>query len=274
MSKYNLISFDMDGTLLNSQKVISENTIQSIKKATKLGKVVALGTGRCFSQLKPYLHQIPDVRYIICVSGACVYDLKENKTIYSNLLSVDTINALIKAVKDKDVMIEYLSDISVVQKDKCDVMEKYHMGVYKSFYQKQATLVEDIVDYYKSAPYPMEKFNVYHINTEERTKTKEELAKLNLDISMADAEITSIEISAKGVDKGTGLEKLCEYLNIPIEESITVGDADNDIGIFKKAGLKIAMGNANKNIKALSDVIVRDCDNDGCVQAIEEYLLK
>ena len=274
MSNYNLISFDMDGTLLNSQKVISENTIQAIKKATKLGKVVVLGTGRCFSQIKPYLNDIPDVRYIICVSGACVYDLKENKAIYSNLLNIDTIKALIRAVKDKDVMIEYLSDISVVQKDKCDVMEKYHMGVYKSFYQKQATLVDDIVEYFENAPYPMEKFNVYHINTEERTQTKEELAKLNLEILMADSEITSIEISAKGVDKGTGLEKLCEYLNVPIEETITVGDADNDIGIFKKAGLKIAMGNANANIKALSDVIVNDCDNGGCVQAIEEYLLK
>lgn len=274
MQIYKLISFDMDGTLLNSKKNISENTILAIQKASKMGKFVVLGTGRCFSQLKPYLNLIPDVRYLICVSGACVYDLKEEKVVYSNLLSVDVVNKLIDIVKNKDVMIEFLSDISVVQQDKCDSMEKYHMGVYKEFYKQQAKLVEDIINYYQNSPYPVEKFNIYHTNPAERIATRKEIEKLNLDITMADAEVTSIEISAKGVDKGLGLEKLCEYLNIDISETITVGDADNDIGIFKKAGLKIAMKNANNNIKNLADVVVADCDNDGCVQAIEEYLLK
>lgn len=63
-------------------------------------------------------------------------------------------------------------------------------------------------------------------------------------------------MSANGVDKGIGLEKLCEHLGIDIKDTIAVGDADNDIGIFKKAGLKIAMDNANSNIKGFSDVIV------------------
>ena len=90
---------------------------------------------------------------------------------------------------------------------------------------------------------------------------------------MAYSEISSLEISAQGVDKGVGLKKLCEYLDIPIDQTIAVGDADNDLGALKYAGLAIAMGNANEHVKKIADVIVADCDHEGCAEAIETYLL-
>ena len=91
---------------------------------------------------------------------------------------------------------------------------------------------------------------------------------------MANAEESSVEVNAKGIHKGIGLEKLCEYLNIPLSQTIVVGDADDDIEVLKKAGLAVAMGNANEKIKQLSDVIVSDNDHDGCVEVIEKYLIK
>ena len=86
-----------------------------------------------------------------------------------------------------------------------------------------------------------------------------------------DAETTSLEISAKGTDKGKGLEKLCEFLNIPLSQTIVVGDADNDIEAMKKAGLAVAMENANERVKALADVIVSDNDHDGCREVLQNY---
>ena len=67
--------------------------------------------------------------------------------------------------------------------------------------------------------------------------------------------------------------QLCEYLGIPVEETIAVGDADNDIEVLKTAGLAIAMGNAAEHVKAIADVMVADCDHDGCAEAIGKYLL-
>lgn len=75
---------------------------------------------------------------------------------------------------------------------------------------------------------------------------------------MANSEKNSLEISAKGIDKGIGLEQLCEFLDIPLSKTIVVGDADNDKGTMKKAGLSIAMANTNDDIKNLADVIVSD----------------
>ena len=91
---------------------------------------------------------------------------------------------------------------------------------------------------------------------------------------MALAEETSLEITCKNINKGNGLKHLCQVLNLSIEQTIVVGDAGNDVEALKVAGLAVVMDNAIDEIKQYGDVIVSDCDHDGCKEAIEKYLLK
>lgn len=84
MSKYKLIAFDMDGTLLNSEKRISERTLEAVNRAFDAGKEVILSTGRCVAELREYFKRIPGLRYVVCSSGAILYDVKEEKILYSN----------------------------------------------------------------------------------------------------------------------------------------------------------------------------------------------
>ena len=73
MSDYQLIAFDMDGTLLNGQKEISPACIHWIHQAALAGKTVILNTGRCPAELEEYFSLLPDLTYVNCVSGALVY---------------------------------------------------------------------------------------------------------------------------------------------------------------------------------------------------------
>ena len=59
-----------------------------------------------------------------------------------------------------------------------------------------------------------------------------------------------------------------------LEQTIVIGDAGNEVEALKVAGLAVVMDNAIDEIKQYGDVIVSDCDHDGCVEAIEKYLLK
>ena len=80
MSQYQLIAFDMDGTLLNSNKQISPETLNAIKRATDAGKTVILCMpSRNLAELNAFTEIIPGLRYLDCVSGACVYDLKRKE---------------------------------------------------------------------------------------------------------------------------------------------------------------------------------------------------
>lgn len=273
MSKYQLIAFDMDGTLLNSNKEITQKSIQMIAKAVDAGKHVVLNTGRGPAELLDHVDLIPGLRYMNCTSGAMVYDWVEKQTIYSNPLMPEEIRALMEIAKEEDTMIHFLSMGSFVQEDQLKRMDDYNMGIYKGMFERIAKRVEDICRFYEENPFPMEKMNIYHTSIESRARTEQRIRNSGLAVAMAYSEISSLEISAQGVDKGVGLKKLCEYLDIPIDQTIAVGDADNDLGALKYAGLAIAMGNANEDVKKIADVIVADCDHEGCAEAIETYLM-
>ena len=273
MSQYELIAFDMDGTLLNSQKEITPRTLAALKKAAAAGKQIALSTGRCRPELTAYTALVPGIRYFICTSGALVYDVHEQKEIYKKPLEPELVRRLLEISKEEDLMVHLLDAESIVQTDQFESMGNYGMGVYKPMYERVVTVWDDLYEAYCAAPFPVEKVNFYHRDPEARERTKERLRKAGLPVIMVNAEKGSLELSAEGVDKGAGLQKLCEYLKLPLDKTIAVGDADNDITILQKAGLAAAMGNALPNIKKLADVQVSDCDHDGCAEVIEKYLL-
>ena len=133
--------------------------------------------------------------------------------------------------------------------------------------------LENIYNSFCEEPFPVLKLNLYHRDEASRARTVERIKAAGLETALALAESTSLECSAKGIDKGVGLKKLCEHLGLPLEQTIAVGDADNDTMALKTAGLAVAMGNATEPIKALADVIVADCDHNGCAEAIDKYLL-
>ena len=230
-----------------------------------------LSTGRCVAELSDYIEEIPGLRYINCVSGALVYDIKENKEIYSNAIPVDKVKKILEMAKLEDSMPHIMRDDSIVQRCDYENMKHFQMEKYIPLFEKVATKVEDIHRFYEEDPFPVEKFNIYHVTSEARDRTKGRLEQLEL--ILVNAEESSVEISAKGVTKGAGLMKLCEHLGISIEETIAVGDSDNDIEILKVAGLSVAMGNANDTVKKICDATVADCDHGGCAETIKQYLL-
>lgn len=273
MSQYKLIAFDMDGTLLNSEKKITPKTIEAIQKASDADKIVILNTGRCPAELNEYFELLPMVRYVNCVSGALVYDHLENKSIYKNPLTIEEVKTLIEIGKKNDEMVHLLSVPSIVEKDKVPHMKDFYMGVYQPMYEAVTTQVDNIYDYFMENPFPVEKVNIYHKSEDEALKTKEAIEKAGLDIEVKRAEKTALEMNSKGVNKATGLKELCKHLGISIDETIVVGDADNDKDALEVAGLSVAMGNALQDVKDICDVIVSDNDHDGCAETIMKYLL-
>ncbi len=271
MSRYDLIAFDMDGTLLDSGKKIRDDSLSMIKKAAAQGKTVCLSTGRCLPELLPYEKELSDVRYFICISGALVYDNQKKCALEKNAVPDDEAEKIFERIRGRDLMVHLLSDDSVVEKSKVTQMERYRMGIYSETFNKITLQVDDAAEYWRKTRIPLYKINLYSKSVEER----EELLNLlsDLELTFAFSETTSLECTAKNVSKGSGLEFLCGRIGIPLEKTIAVGDADNDLEILKTAGLAVAMGNANGNVKNLADVTVGGNDSGGCAQAIREFLI-
>ena len=104
-----------------------------------------------------------------------------------------------------------------------------------------------------------------------RDRTFERLA--DADVTITRCEVSSLEFTCPGVDKGTGLTALARQLGLGISQAIAVGDADNDLAMLRAAGLGVAMGNAIPAAVAAADVQVADNDHGGCAEAVRRYLL-
>ena len=267
---YKLLALDMEGTILTSQKTVSPATVKAINNLIKRGTAVTLCTGRGVAELKDYTDDFSAIPYGILNSGGCVYDFTKRQSIHRILLDDSSLIECIRAAQKVKAMHYLLTeDASVAQAEDMRDVSRFQMGMYQSLYDRVATIVPDMETYVREHPGKSLKLCIFHRDSGTREQTRREIEHLGMEL--ADAETTSLEISPRGVTKALGLQILCRYLGIPIEESVAVGDADNDIDVLKAAGLSVAMGNANKTVKDLCDVIVADNDRDGVVEVIDRF---
>ena len=264
---YQLIALDLDGTLLNSRKQIPPDSMQAIRTVCAAGKTVVFSTGRAVCELDEQIVLLPEVRYAVFASGAGLYDIRNRKAFGLRGISAEQVQRILKLARTKDLMPQFVTaDADVIQASHMEHLEHYHMDVYRPMYEKAMTLVPDIFTFAETCRDPYLKINLYHAAPEERIRSRTQLE--TPDLELVYSEVSSLECSAAGVSKGSGLERLCTFLGIPMAECIAVGDADNDIPMLRAAGLGVAMGNAPDYVKTAADRIVSDLDHGGCAEAI------
>lgn len=271
MSPYQLIALDIDGTLLNSRKEVPPECADAIRKAAAAGKTVVFCTGRAVCELTEFFSMLPEIRWAVYASGAGLYDIQNRKTFSLRGLSRPDADAVLALAKTKDIMPQLvIGDRDVIQASHMERLERYHMEIYRPLYERAMTLVPDIYAYAEACREDFLKINLYHAVAAERVRTREQLS--NLPIERVYSEISSVECSALGVNKGTGLLRLCEALGVSPVVCVAVGDAENDMPMLRAAGLGVAMGNAPAHVKAAADYVAADCDHGGCAEAILKAL--
>jgi len=266
---YRMIALDIDGTLLNSRKEVDIETEEAIRAAAEAGKTVVFNTGRAVCELEDLW--MPEVRYAVFSSGAGLYDRQEGRAFRLRPLEEKQVRTILALAREKDIMPQIvLADRDVIQASHLRNLEHYHMGIYRPMYEKAMTLVPDIYTFAETCGEPFLKINLYHAEADERIRTREQLA--TEDMEKVFSEVSSLECSARGIDKGSGLLGLCEALGMEPADCIAVGDAENDLPMIRAAGLGVAMGNAKPEIQARADRVVADLDHGGCAEAIRLLL--
>ena len=79
------------------------------------------------------------------------------------------------------------------------------------------------------------------------------------------------DIIVKEGGKDIGIQEILQYYNLDLSQIMAFGDGDNDIKMLEIAGIAVAMGNGNDNVKAMADYVTDDIDEDGIVNALYHY---
>lgn len=275
MSSYDLIAMDMDGTVLNSRKEITKEVAQSIHRVLKCGKEAVFCTGRAHAEMGSFLDAFPDMHYLIAESGAYVYDLQAHTLLFHAVIPHEDLVKIFEVVGDRDIMPAVFSDGRyVANEDQIDRLAHYQMAPYAKSTGEIADTVKNLQNEVLVNHIPVEKLNLYHTSPGDRERTMKMLKERGVGAALVYSEVSSLECSPPGIDKGTALEKLSHSVGLAPERIIMVGDADNDLAALRFAGLAVAMGNANSNVQRACGMIVADNDHDGCAQAIRELMLQ
>lgn len=273
MGKYKLIALDMDGTLLNSELKLSPGNREAVRRAAEAGKHVVLSTGRCLPEIRETIRELPQIRYLVCENGSCVYDCKYDSTIFVNPVPPQEILYILDLLRGETAVLQcFHENQSYINQPNGDWSQRFRVGNYRETFDRTSIWDVRLFNTYAQRPFRIEKINLYFDNVRTRDRIHAILAERNL--KLANSIGYMIEVVNGAADKGAGLRELCRHLGIGVEETIAVGDSPNDLEILRAAGLSAAMGNAWPEAKAAADVVTEDCDHDGVAKVIYDYLLK
>ena len=269
---FDLAALDMDGTLLNSDHETTPFTRDALRRADEAGKVVALCTGRCLSELWAHLRAIPGIRYAICENGGCLYDVRAAKVLRQAEIDAKEAERLLDLAARRDVIIQcFTGGQSCMQLTDLKELERCNMGYFAQVFAAGSVFTPDVRGLWKERGTPMEKINLYFASEEEKELFREDAGELDLYIS--DSLGIGYEISPRDATKALGLEALCRLLDIPVARSMAVGDGANDVELMEAAGFSVAMGNAVEAVLRAADAVTEDCDHDGAARAVLRYML-
>ncbi|HDR7551515.1 TPA: HAD family phosphatase, partial [Bacillus mobilis] len=259
-----LIAIDLDGTLLSGNKMISKENAEAIRNCQEAGHVVAICTGRSIVDIERLLLEVNLECPIIAENGALIYKDKKMMKRYpiQNMQALEIVNYLeenglyYQLYTDKGVYVpdygveSVRNEIEYVKnsKENFDLKELETIAAlyleHTAFLSAESCkpIVETDIHVHKLLPFS------YDI---EKLKKLKAAFLHNTDLAITSSYWHNLEINHREAQKGNGLYTLAAHLNIPVENTVAIGDGLNDVSMMEKANISIAMGNAVEEIKEM-----------------------
>lgn len=268
MKKIRLISTDIDGTLVNSKKELTERTKKILFKAMDEGVVLVLNTGRPECGVRTLVKELElDKRggYVSAYNGGKVVDCITGEVVVANPVPEEYLPSIFEAArkykmpllthKGAVVITENPEDEYVIAE--ADINDIPVMGI-KCF--------EEFVDF------PTYKYIATASPDEMPALEKKMFDELSDRLDVFTSCPFFLEVVAKNTSKGRAIKELADKLGFTLEECIAFGDAPNDISMIEMAGTGVAMGNAEESVKLAADRIALSNDEDGLAAVLEELI--
>lgn len=265
MLNYRLIALDVDGTLLNDDYELTENTIKTLHRIHKAGGSIVLCTGRGPVSTIPVLEQLGLEGVLITHNGAATVEAPGPKLLHQ--FSFD--------IQDVEPMISYCRKQNI-HFDVCTALDMYveKMGEREASMYKKYMIIPKHIDDLLALPEQIVKLTLFG-SEEEMDRAEQDLnsASLPQELHWIRSGVEFIDIMLHFVSKGEALRQLAEQWHIPSSEIIAIGNYYNDIDMIRFAGLGIAMDNSPEAVKKAANQVTLSNNEEGVHQALLQYVL-
>lgn len=284
--KMKLIAIDMDGTLLGDSRQVTAENAKAVKEAQQQGITVVVATGRDEKEARKPLLDVGLSCPVISVNGAETRDEKgdvlskiplDKQEVLEIAEILRTHNVYFELytnhgayTDDYEAAIQIVIDVlaSAGSKDDLETMraiaqERFDIGAvtltksYKQLIEKESTMLMKVLA-----------FSQNDVNREAAKQVLMNRGGLAISASASD----NIEITNINAQKGRAVEAFASTLGIPMDEVMVIGDSFNDVSMFEIAAIKVAMGNAEPEIKEMASFVTKTNEESGVAFAIRKVL--
>jgi Cof subfamily protein (haloacid dehalogenase superfamily) len=270
MNPPKLLAFDLDGTLLTSEKLLSPANRDALIDMAKNGAIIALASGRLGASMAPYIQEIPVDTAVLTLNGAAVYTGKDrgSRCVHSAPLSPFFAGELIKRSSGRNYAVNYYID------DKLYTVRTNETSRWMDLYYSQTatpcTTVDSFLPFSGRSPSKIIFVGDAAELDKEEDDYRREWGHVLYIVRTWDYYLEFLNPLA---NKGSGIAALAEAYGVDCAEVAAFGDANNDIPMFEKAGTGIAMKNATEEAKKAA-TYVSEWSNDEDAVAREWERLK
>lgn len=266
------IFLDMDGTILNHQNKVSIYTKEIINDLRNQGIFVFIATGRAVDEIEELVPEGFQVDGFITSNGMAGYVGKE--VVFKHSLSLDLVETIIEKARENKVYYElfpYGTARVTLKQDKEYVEDEIRdpkpdsVGINEWLSRKQA--IKEEIDWKDSIEAnEFSKFYFFSRTKEHINQWKDELDRLKqeIDFTTSISSDHNVEVMVANVNKATGIKQMLQHFDLSEDETMAIGDSDNDLPMLQFVGYAVAMKNAQDRVKEIvHDVTEFTCDEDG-----------
>lgn len=257
-----LISLDLDGTLLDPQGHVTQQSKQAIAKARAMGIRVVLNTGRSIQEAAYFVRQAGCDSLFCALGGGAVADGERGEVIRRWDIPEPSGQQALALCLNREI------ELMIFAGDQIVTDPFSHISLSKTFpfpmFHENSIITEHPLDYMAEHDLPLTKI---HGDCNPSRYPLAELVQLP-GVSLTSSNDHDFELVAAHVDKGRALAVLSMLYGIPLCDCAGVGDSQNDLAMLQAVGTPIAMGNAAPAVKAAACHVVSSNGEDGAAQAI------
>ena len=290
---YKIIAIDLDGTLLNSNGIISNETKETLQKILSNNIKIVLASGRMIDSIKSIAEEIGGQKYLIAGNGSIVYDIEKQEILYKNFLKKEKVLDIIKICEENSIYYNIYTETELLtpalkynvlyyHKENANREEKDRtkINIVSNMYEYVQNLERD--DFLKITICDEDKmiFNSIIKKIKQISGIEvldvEHMSRKNI---MQGTEIVELnysytEVSAQNVDKWNAIKYIIEQENIDSNEVIAIGDNINDKIMIENAGLGIAMKGSSQVVTEIANLVTEESNNaDGVAKILQKILL-
>lgn len=289
---YKFVAIDIDGTLLNSKGELSERTKKSVEKVIQKGVKIVLTSGRVTNSVEAVAKSLNVDKYLICDNGASIYDVTQNKTIWSKEIDKKTVENLVNTCIENNIYYMVFTDEEIIVKD------LRHMAL--AFYKQRHNCKDEAsgitqfryagIEYIQKLQKPVRRIVVCDQDRVIYNSIVKKLCQFDDIELLASPHISNkiikdedktlllrysyAEILPKNANKWIAIKELITRIGgIEDSEVMAIGDNFNDVSMLKNAGLGVAMNNGASVAKEVARVVAPSNDEDGVALILERYIL-